>query len=118
VTDPLRFAFTRGDTIEDKFDKNRFWSVHLSQDGSTTDDYAIVTRLLNLKTGQILFTAAGIGQYGTQAASEFLSSPQRIKEFADRAPRDWNQKNVQIVLHIKVVDETPGTVDIVAVHYW
>jgi hypothetical protein len=118
VTDPLRFAFTRGDTIEDKFDKNRSWSVHLSLDGSTTDDYAIVTRLLNLKTGQILFTAAGIGQYGTQAASEFLSSPQRIKEFADRAPRDWNQKNVQIVLHIKVVDETPGTVDIVAVHYW
>jgi hypothetical protein len=118
VTDPLRFTFTRGDTIEDKFDKNRSWSVHLSQDGSTTDDYAIVTRLLNLKTGQVLFTAAGIGQYGTQAASEFLSSPQRIKEFADRAPRDWNQKNVQIVLHIKVVDDTPGTVDTVAVYYW
>lgn len=118
VTDPLRFAFTQGDTIEDKFDKNRSWSVHLSQDGSTTDDYAIVTRLMNLNTGQILFTAAGIGQYGTQAASEFLSSPQRIKEFTDRAPHDWSQKNVQIVLHIKVVDETPGTVDIVAVHYW
>lgn len=118
VTDPLRFTFARGDTIEDRIDRNRSWSVHRSPDGSMTDDYAIVTRLLNSKTEQVLFTAAGIGEFGTQAASEFLASPQRIAEFANKAPRGWDKRNVQIILHIKVVDNLPGTVDIVAIHTW
>ena len=118
VTDPLRFAFVGGDTIVDRLDKTRSWSVHLNPDGSTTDDYAVVTRLLSSKTGTILLTAAGIGQYGTQAASEFLSSPQRIADFAAKAPRDWSNKNVQVVLHIKVADEVPAAVEIVAVHFW
>jgi hypothetical protein len=118
VTAPLRFAFVAGDTIVDRLDKTRSWSVRLNPDGSTTDDYAIVTRLLSPKEGRILLTAAGIGQYGTQAASEFLSNPQRIAEFVAKAPRDWNKKNIQIVLHVKVEDETPAAVEIVAVHYW
>jgi hypothetical protein len=118
VTAPLRFAFVGGDTIVDRQDKTRSWSVHVNPDGTTTDDYAVVTRLLSPKEGRILLTAAGIGQYGTQAASEFLSNPQRIADFAAKAPRDWSKKNIQIVLHIKVADETPAAVEIVAVHSW
>ncbi len=118
VTDSLRYTFERGDSIQDRLDKKRAWTVHLNPDGSTTDDYAIVTRLLNSDTGQILITAAGIGQYGTQAASEFVSNQQRIAAFAAQAPANWLQKNLQIVLHVKVVQDTPATVEIAAIWYW
>lgn len=118
VTEPLHFAFVRGDTIIDRSDGKRSWSVRISPDGSTSDDYAVVTRMRNPKTGQLLLTAAGIGQYGTQAASEFLGSPQRIAEFATKAPRGWSSRNLQIVLHVKVADEVPSVVEIAAVYYW
>lgn len=118
VTDPLRYTFTHGDTIQDRFDKTKSWTVHLNPDGTTTDDYAIVTRLVNSETGQVMLTAAGIGQYGTQAASEFVSSPQRIADFAAKAPANWPRKNLQIVLHVKVVEDTPGVVDTAAIYFW
>lgn len=119
VTDSLRYTFERGDSIQDRIDRKRSWTVHQSADGLiTTDDYAIITRLVNSDTGQILITAAGIGQYGTQAASEFVSSPQRIRDFAAQAPANWAQKNLQIVLHVKVVQDTPASVETAAIWYW
>ncbi|MGC2639328.1 MAG: hypothetical protein WA294_19240 [Acidobacteriaceae bacterium] len=117
VTNPLRLAFSGGDTITDK-QENRSWKVHIKPDGSTTDDYAIVSRLLSADGRETIMTAAGIGQYGTQAASEFLSSAAGIAQFARRAPRGWARKNLQIVLHIHVVDDVPGSVDIVATTFW
>lgn len=117
VTNPLRFAFAGGDTIRDK-QTNRSWSVQVKPDRSTTDDYALISRLLSADGGQIIMTAAGIGQYGTQAASEFLSSPARIADFARTAPAGWAKKNLQIVMHVHVVDEAPGTAEIVSANYW
>jgi hypothetical protein len=117
VTNPLRFAFAGGDTIRDKV-TGRSWSVRVKPDGSTTDDYAIVSRLLSADGRETIMTAAGIGQYGTQAASEFLSSPAKIAEFSRTAPAGWERMNLQIVLHILVVDDVPGSVDVVATHSW
>jgi hypothetical protein len=118
VTRSMRFAFVRGDTIEDRIDKRRSWSVHMMPDGTTLDDYAVISRVLLPKTGAILLTAAGIGQYGTQAASEYVVNPQEIAAFAAGAPADWPKKNVQIVLHVKVIDDAPGPVDVAAVYFW
>jgi hypothetical protein len=117
VTDPLRFSFAGGDTIRDKV-SGRSWSVRVKPDGATTDDYAIVTRLLSSDGRATIMTAAGIGQYGTQAASEFLSNPSRIAEFARSAPSGWERSNLQIVIHILVVDDVPGSVSMVAAHSW
>jgi len=63
-------------------------------------------------------TAAGIGQYGTQAAAEFLSSSEKINAFARTAPAGWSSKNLQIVIHVQVVDDVPAAVEIVAIHQW
>jgi hypothetical protein len=117
VTNPLRFAFVGGDTIRDK-QTGRSWSVRVKPDRSTTDDYAVVSRLLSADGRDTIMTAAGIGQYGTQAASEFLSSPAKIADFARTAPAGWARKNLQIVMHIHVVDEAPGSVDVVAAYCW
>jgi hypothetical protein len=118
VTNPLRFAFAGGDTIRDNYDHRRAWTVRVSPSGTTTDDYAIVSRLLGTDGREMNMIAAGIGEYGTQAASEFLSSPQKINAFAQSAPAGWAHKNFQMVMHVKVVDDVPAAVDIVAVHYW
>jgi hypothetical protein len=118
TTSPLRFSFSGGDTIKDASDPKRTWRVNVKPDGRTTDDYAIISRLLNGDRGQTRMTAAGIGQYGTQAAAEFLTSPEKINAFARTASADWNRKNLQIVIHVQVVDDVPASVEIVAVHQW
>jgi len=118
VTRSMRFAFVRGDTIIDRLDQRRSWSVNMKPDGTTLDDYAVISRVLLPKTGGILLTAAGIGQYGTQAASEYLASPSRIAELVKNGPKNWPEKNMQIVLHVKVVDDIPGPVDVTTVYFW
>lgn len=118
VTNPLRFTFAEGDKIRDRYDKNRSWAVSVKPNGVTTDDYAIVSRLLSADRGEAIMTAAGIGEYGTEAASEFLASPQKINAFAQNAPAGWSRKNLQIVMHVKVVDEAPSSEEIVATYYW
>jgi hypothetical protein len=118
TTSGLRFSFSGGDTIKDALDSKRSWHVNVKQDGHTTDDYAIMTRLLNGDRDQTRMTAAGIGQYGTQAAAEFLSSPERINAFSRTAPAGWNNKNLQIVIHVRVVDEVPASTEIVATYLW
>ena len=87
-------------------------------DGRTPEDYAIVSRVFDSKTGELLIAAAGITQYGTRAAGEFLTSPRLLAELATRAPKDWPKKNLQAVLHTKIVDDMPGPPSIVATCYW
>jgi hypothetical protein len=118
ITHPLRFAFMDGRTIVDQFNNKKSWSVMLDHNGKTIDDYAIITKMRSPQTGKLLLTAAGIGQNGTQAASEFLSNPQQIQDFVNKAPINWDDRNFQIVLHVKVTDEIPSSVNIVETYFW
>jgi hypothetical protein len=34
------------------------------------------------------------------------------------APRDWGKKNLQVLLHTRVVDNTPGPPSIVTTYFW
>jgi hypothetical protein len=65
-----------------------------------------------------LISIAGIGQYGTQAAAQFVSNPQMIAGLAKNAPAGWDKKNLQVVLHIKVIDFRPISTEVVGIHYW
>jgi hypothetical protein len=33
-------------------------------------------------------------------------------------PNDWVNRNLQIILHVKVVDFRPASTEVVAVHTW
>jgi hypothetical protein len=114
MTDNLRFRFVYLHQIEDRFDKNKSWKAN--QD--FTEDYAIISRILNSKTGEILITAAGIGQAGTRAAGEFLTSPEELDSLLQAAPRGWDKRNLQILLHTSVINGSPNHPDVVATHYW
>jgi hypothetical protein len=81
-------------------------------------DYAIVTRVRNATTEQTVVVSAGITQYGTLAAAEFLTNPEYFAEALKNAPSDWARKNMQVVLSAKVMSGTAGPPTVLAVHFW
>jgi hypothetical protein len=81
-------------------------------------DYAIVTRVMDPTTEQVVVVAAGITHYGTQAAGELLSNPAYFAEAVRHAPSGWARKNMQIVLSAKVMSGTAGPPQILKVHFW
>lgn len=123
LTNKQRFAFEergfRHRIIVDKQDSNRVCgSPNTSVIGQTSEDYAIISRVFQSETGEILITAAGIFQYGTRAAGELLANASFWEEFARQAPAGWQKKNLQIVFSVKVIDNTPGPPTLLATHFW
>ena len=86
--------------------------------GEIVKDYAIVSRLLDSKTGQVLIAAAGIGANGTQAAGEFISNRDELERAFKNAPPDWPKKNVQVLLETTVTDSVAGPPRLVASVSW
>jgi hypothetical protein len=72
------------------------------------NDYAIVSRVFDLHTDRMVVVAAGITQFGTAGAGDFLSNSQYFSEAVRRLPKDWARKNLQIVLRVPVVQGVPG----------
>ncbi len=90
----------------------------LGADRHTDEDYAVVSRVFHPDTRAMLVELAGITQYGTEAASDLLSNPDLMAEALRGAPKDWPRKNLQLVLHVKVIAGTPAPPTVVASHFW
>lgn len=117
----LRFVFEQDQgvrRIRDRSD-NRTWQLtNLAPDGKTPEDFAVVSRLFHSETGKLLISAAGITQYGTRAAGEFLTEASLLKQALAKGPADWATKNVQVLLQTTVYRGTPGTPRVIATHVW
>ncbi|HJZ99251.1 MAG TPA: hypothetical protein VKE70_22225 [Candidatus Solibacter sp.] len=85
---------------------------------SLTRDYALVVRVLDPKTEQMVVTAAGLTAFGTLAAGEFLTSPEEFRKIKRVAPAGWEQKNFELVLSTDVIRGKSGHASIVAAHFW
>ena len=97
----------------------RYWEPKgLQLSGRADEDYAILARVIDSTSGQIIFIAAGITTYGTQAAAECLVDRDCIARLTGGAPKGWSHKNVQAVLHTRIIGSTPGPPKIVASHFW
>jgi hypothetical protein len=125
LTGPLRFHFANnpGMTqfwVEDRQrPANREWLLDRShQETGTYKDYAIVTRGLDPNTGRFVVVVAGIARGGTIASGEFLVDPRHMDELARVAPKDWESKNMEIVLETQVIDGRSGPPRINAVYTW
>ena len=81
-------------------------------------DYAIVTRMVDKTTDRPVIIAAGLTQYGTFGAGEFLSNPDYFSEAVRQLPRDWPKKNLQIVLSVPVVNRISGRPHVLATYVW
>jgi len=122
MTSSLHFAFVNeGDQslIREVGPSGRRWYPKTDTINSrSNEDYALVTRLLDSRTGQFVVLVAGIQSYGTQAAGEFVSSPEYLQAALRKAPPDWERKNMQIVLQTPVIDGLPGPAEVVAIYVW
>jgi hypothetical protein len=114
MTENLRYVFDGRDAIVDRTDPQKHWSTS----AAFTDDYAIISRVLNSKTSTTVITVAGIGHAGTRAAAEFLTDPQSVSALVRSLPKGWERKNLQIVLHASVINQLPSAPDVVATYWW
>ena len=96
----------------------RLWRIPAPDDGSALEDYILVCRMRNSVAGGILFVAAGLKQFGTEAAGRLLTDPARLGVILRKLPAGWESKNLQIVLHARVIGNTPAQPELVASHVW
>ena len=95
------------------------WSLpKLPPDRHTDEDYAIVSRVFHPDTHAMLVELAGITQYGTDGAADLVTRSDLLGEALRGAPSGWQNKNLQLVLHVKVIAGAPTSPRVVATHFW
>jgi hypothetical protein len=122
---PMRFTFVKDDVHEiemvrdTQHPENTSWRLKSAWPyWDVTTDYAIVSRILDSASDRLAVVAAGITQYGTMGAGEFLSNPQYFADAVAQLPPGWQKKNLQIVLRVPVVNRASGRPRILATHVW
>jgi len=125
VAGQLRFTFAKDsaretDWVHDRdHPDNTDWRVTGAwPNGDIPNDYAILSRVLDTTTDRPVVIAAGITQYGTMAAGEFLSNPEYFAEAVPKFSKDWQKKNLQIVLRVPVVNHMSGRPRVLTTHVW
>ena len=122
----FRFAQTPGletvivDTMDTREppETRRRWRLSWHPDGSTPEDYMLICRIRNSVAGGLLIVAAGVKQFGTEAAGRLLTDPVQLSAVLGKLPRGWEEKNLQVVLHAKVIGNTPGQPEVEASYVW
>ncbi len=121
MTSNLRFSFIEQDgqfKIQEQAPSGMSRAWVQGPRGEIVQDFAIVTRLLDAKTGQVVIAAAGLGAKGTQAAGEFISRRDYLEDAFRTAPSDWPRKNIQVLLQTTVTDSVAGPPRVVATYFW
>jgi len=121
MTSNLHFAFVdegNESLIRENGPSGKRWRSKTDSKGKATEDYAVVSRLLNSTTGQFVVVVAGIKSYGTQAAGEFVSNPEYLQAALRAASPGWEGRNMQIVLQTEVTDGLPSPPEVAAVYVW
>lgn len=121
MTSGLRFVFAEQDDvfwIEDRNTPGKRWLCKLGPHHEVVEDFGVVTRLLDSKTGQPVIALAGITAPGSDAAAQFISDPNYLAAGLQSAPRDWAKKNMQFVVKTEVVDAVAGPPQVVASYFW
>jgi len=96
------------------------WSIDREVQQATHNyrDYAIVARFHDANTGKLAIIAAGIARGGTVAAGEFLTQPGEMEAIKAYLPKDWDQKNMEIVLGTEIIDGISSPPKVVATYFW
>lgn len=117
-----RFRFLRRDdmrvVIEDTQKPGAEWSIDSKDDGSSAEDYIMISRIRNSVTGGVLLVGAGLKQFGTEAAGHLMTDEVHLGAILRKLPEGWESKNLQLVLHAQVIGNTPAQPGVVASHVW
>ena len=117
---PYRFVsddkkITRG-IVEADSDKK--WMAECIPGHGPREDYGIVARVHDKASGQVIVVAAGVYTQATAAAGDLLTQSDLIQQIADGAPKDWQEKNVEVVFAVSVMNGSIGAPRIVAKRFW
>ncbi|HEY9141159.1 MAG TPA: hypothetical protein VIN93_09720 [Bryobacteraceae bacterium] len=104
--------------ITDNGTPTKWMLPNLPPDRRTTEDYALLTRVFHPDTHAMLVEISGITQYGTDAAGDLVTNPDLLREALRDTPAGWQKKNLQLVLHVKVISGVPAAPTVVASHFW
>ena len=121
ISSALRFfidASHRPIFITDNGVRTKWGLPNLPADRHTDEDYAIVSRVFHPDTHAMLVEIAGITQYGTDGAADLVTNGDLMTEALRKAPAGWHGKNLQLVLHVKVISGAPSAAQVVASHFW
>jgi hypothetical protein len=121
--EPLRFHFEHVGPftyiVDTQHPEKRDWSVDISKPYlEQSADYAIVARLYDATTKGPLVIIAGIGSNGTEAAGDFVVSPEALDTLARKAPHGSLDQNFEAVIKVEVIGGNTGAATIVATHFW
>lgn len=118
---PYRFAFNgRTARIEDRQKPgDAGWRIDYTVPfASITTDYAIVARFHDPTTEGPVMVIAGLGFYGTEAASELVGSPQYLDKVLRTLPAGWESRNIELVIKSDVIDNKDGPPVLLASAVW
>jgi hypothetical protein len=120
LSNALRFRFVPGTLARIQDTKNpqdSTWSVDYSKPyPSVSVDYGIVARYHDSYTNGNVLMIAGIGPYGTEAAGEFVSSPQYLSQIEHFVPAGFKEANLEMVLKTEVTRGEAGPPQLVAAY--
>jgi hypothetical protein len=98
---------------------NIVWTVDFSKPHNAVyTDYAIVARFRDPITEGPVMVIAGLGPYGTLAASEFATTPRYLEQMLKSAPAGWQNQNVEFVLKSDVIGGKAGPPALIASTVW
>ena len=123
LTEHLRFGFDSRDgvgrVVDRKNPKSTAWSTSWSIPyQQLTHDYGIVARFHDAVTGQPVILIAGISDAATEAASEVLYNPAYLDAMLQKAPRDWESRNMEVVIETHLIEGHAGPPQVLAVESW
>jgi hypothetical protein len=122
LIEPMRFRFVTGALryVQDTANlSNNAWSVDFSKPFPSIDsDYAIVARYHDTTTDGSVMILAGLGPYGTEAASELVASPQYLDQILKKVPSGWENKNLELVIKTDVINGEAGPPYLVSSVTW
>jgi hypothetical protein len=119
---PIGFEYDNNhvrEVVDRKSIPRRMWALQWQvPTKSLARDYAVVARIHDQVTGQPVIILAGILGEGTEAASEVVSNPGYLDAMLQKAPKNWDQLNMEAVIEANVIEGHPGPPTVVAVETW
>lgn len=80
-----------------------------------TEDYALIVLTQGTRASQRVVLLAGTTTYGTEAAAEFVASPESLSDLWNRIGRNTRIRRLSALLHVEVKRGVPLESNIVAV---
>jgi hypothetical protein len=123
ITQDLPIGFEYDNHIREVVDRasspKKTWTLQWQVPGqSLARDYAVVARIHDKVTGEPVIILAGILGEGTEAASEVVSNQAYLDAVLEKAPKNWDQLNLEAVVEANVIEGHPGPPTVVAVRTW